>query len=208
MKNLLLVFFSLLFLVGAIGAESNDALTEQPAPASFASDSDQDKFIGQFIMLSGLEKFLQRLQERMISGLQQNMARNGTAMFQNEVMKIFAEAYPKDVIENRVKDAMKKNYDEQRYTHLVQMLSTPLSRRMADLESAEPLPADFQNFLSQVASHPLPADRIRLIQSLDIASQASELQTIILFSSFGLLEFASNLALSWSSIILGGSPNG
>jgi hypothetical protein len=30
----------------------------------------------------------------------------------------------------------------------------------------------------------------------------------ILFSSFGLLEFASNLALSWSSIILGGSPNG
>jgi superfamily II DNA or RNA helicase len=31
---------------------------------------------------------------------------------------------------------------------------------------------------------------------------------MILFSSFGLLEFASNLALSWSSIILGGSPNG
>jgi hypothetical protein len=34
------------------------------------------------------------------------------------------------------------------------------------------------------------------------------LSRFILFSSFGLLEFASNLALSWSSIILGGSPNG
>ena len=99
------------------------------------------------------------------------------------MLKIYTEAYPKDGFVNRVRDALKRNYDEERYAHLLQLLSTPLSQRMVKLESVEPSPADFRNFISQVASQPLSPDRILLIQRMDSATRTSAMLSKIMISS-------------------------
>jgi hypothetical protein len=102
---------------------------------------------------------------------------------QQELAAEMAKALPGDAFVNRVKAALNKNYDEQRYMRFVQMLSTPNVVRLLDLETSDPRPADIQQFLAQVSKQPLPAARIKLIQRIDAAKQSSALRTTTMAAS-------------------------
>lgn len=185
MKCIVFAIIAMLSAGVAAGAESEGATSAQSVPIASNSDSSQDKLNEQLLTVSGMKNSFQRLPEQIISGVKQGIARNGTAIeFQNEIVKIFTEAYPQDGFIDSVRDSMKRNYDEKRYVHLLQLLSTPLAKRMADLEAVEPSAVDMQEFISQVASHPLSHDRIRLIQSIDSATQSSALLTKIMISTY------------------------
>ncbi len=144
----------------------------------------QDQLIEQLLVVSGLKKSLQQLQSQVTPSFREgNSASDEAAKFQTEVVRLYSDSYPKEGFVNRVKEALNKNYDERRYSHLLQLLSTPLSKRMADLESTEPTPLDFQNYVSQVANHPLSPNRIQLIQRIDSATRSSALLTTITIAS-------------------------
>jgi hypothetical protein len=145
-----------------------------------------------------MKKSLQQLQNQVNPSTKPgNTAAGEAAEFQNEVAKLYSASYPKDIFLNSVRDAMKRNYDEIRYSHLMQLLSTPLSMHMADLESVEPTPEDFQNYVSQIASHPLSADRIKLIQRLDSATRSSALLNTLTIASIE----SSAIAMSEDCIV-------
>ncbi len=99
------------------------------------------------------------------------------------MVKTYENAFQNDSFINHVSDALKRNYDEKRYVHLLQMLSTPLAKKMAYLESIERTSVDVQNFSSQIVSNPLPPDRIMLIQKIDSTTQSSMLMTKITIAS-------------------------
>ena len=152
MKNIAFIIFAVLFSVVAIGAELNGGLTDRPVSNSTISASSEDKLIEQLLTVSGMKISLQRMSEQRVSGAKHAAAGNGAAAdVRNAMVKIMTEAYPKDGFVNRVRDALKKNYNEKRYLHLLQLLSTPLSKRMTDLEAIEPSPVNIRKFASQIS---------------------------------------------------------
>src|SRR6266481_2268959 len=184
MKAILCVMVSISIVANVLAAELNSVPVNQPVLGSTSSDRDQEILIGKLLTVSGMGKSLQRFPEQIISGFKQSTASNGiTPEAQSEMLKIFTDAYPQDGFVNRVRDAMKKNYDEKRYARLLKLLSTPLSKHMTELESVEPSPVDLQNYLSQVAAQLLSADRILLIQKMDSITHDSEMLTKITISS-------------------------
>jgi hypothetical protein len=68
---------------------------------------------------------------------------------------------------------------------------------MAELESAEPTPEDFQNYVSQISSQPLSPDRIKLIQRLDSATRSSALLNTLTIASIE----SSAIAMSEDCIV-------
>lgn len=162
-----------------------------PSPARVAS-SDQDQLIDRLLTVSGMKKFLQNLPAQTATGFMQAALRNDASEDEKkELVTLLGEAYPKDVFVNRVSAALKTNYNEQRYSNFLQLLSTPLATRMLELEKQEPNPADVQAFLAQVSKHPLPPERIKLIQSMDTATQSSTLLTAMTIASIEAGAFAA-----------------
>lgn len=185
MKVVIIAFLSMLLAGVALGAEIDGASSAKPVQISANDDSSRDKLIEQLLTVSGMKSSLQRLPGQIISGVKQGVARNGTTKeIQDEMVNIFTEAYPQSGFIDSVQDAMKRNYDEKRYVHLLQLLSTPLAKRMADLEAIEPTPTAMQKFITQVGSNPLSHDRIRIIQRMDAATQTSALLTKMETSTF------------------------
>jgi hypothetical protein len=174
MKSYLFVFYAIYVSASAIAAEVKISPAVRPVSVSAASNHVQNKLVDQILKVSGMKESLQRLPEQIVSGFKQSIADDGISPEeQRELLKIYKEAYPKNGFVNRVRDALNINYDEGRYTHLLQLLSTPLSQRMVKLESVEPSPAEFRNYISQVAAQPLSPDRILLIQRMDSATRTS-----------------------------------
>lgn len=184
MKITLIAILVFGFFASNSWAVENIPATSPASAKSAAGTSNQDQLIERLLTVSGMKKSLQQLQNQVNPSIKPgNNATGEAAEFQNEVAKLYSVSYPKDVFLNSVKDALKKNYDEKRYSHLLQLLSTPLSMRMADLESVDPTAEDFQNYISQVSSHPLSADRIKLIQRLDSATRSSAMLNTLTVAS-------------------------
>jgi hypothetical protein len=184
MKVFGLAFIAMLFSATAFGVEANIAASGQSVSGSASTDKDQEKLIEQILTISGMEQSLKRLPEQIIFGLKQSFVSGETTPdAQKELLKIYSDAYPEDGFVNRVRDALNRNYDEKRYTHLLQLLSTPLSKRMTEIELAEPTPAAFRIFITQVASKPLSPERIQLIQRLDADTRNSAMLSKITIST-------------------------
>ncbi len=178
MKNIIGVILAVLSSVVAMGAECNSTLAGRPAQTSASSQNDADKLIEELLTVSGMKRSLERLPEQMINGVRQSTLKDGVAPdIRNDVLRIMMDAYPREGFINRVRDALKKNYSQQRYAHLLQLLSTPLVKRMTDLEAIDPSPGDIQKFLSQISTQPLSPHRVRLIQTMDTVTQSSSLLT-------------------------------
>lgn len=213
MKVFRFAFLTMFLSVGALGAEANIATLGRSVSGSTNLSIDQDKLIEQLLTVSGMGQSLRRMTEQIISGFKQSLARSETAPdAQREMLKIYTEAYPKDGFVNSVRDVLKRNYDEQRYTRLLQLLSTPLTKQMAELESVEPTPVAFRNFISQVASQPLSPDRIRLIQRMDSATQTSAMLSKIMISTIesnamALADYCSGSAEKIKKAIEGQRPD-
>lgn len=185
MKTILAIILAI-YVAGAAGAEGAGS---SPAPGTSGK---QDQLIDQLLTDSGMKRALQRLPTQIAYGLMQTaMKSEPSANEQRELVKAMKQAFPQDVFVDHASAALKKNYDAQRYAHFVQLLSTPLARRMNDLEAQQPNPSDVQAFLGQVAKRPLPPARIKLIQRIDTASQASALLTKMTIASIEAGEFAA-----------------
>ncbi len=184
MKTTLMAILAFGFFAGNSWSVENISVANQAASDRTSDTTNQDQIIEQLLTVSGMKRSLQQLQNQVSPSIKPGNAATGEAAeFQNKVIRLYSTSYPKDVFINSVRDALKKNYDEKRYSHLLQLLSTPLSMRMADLESAEPTPADFQNYVSQISSHPLSAGRIKLIQRLDSATRSSAMLNTLTIAS-------------------------
>ena len=178
MKTILAITLIMYVSATAWAAEGAAPLPARVVPGN------QDQLIDQMLTVSGLNRTLQRLPAQIASGLMQATLRAGAnADEQQEMVKAIERALPRDAFVNHVSAALKKNYDEQRYAHFVQLLSGPVAIRMTALEASEPNPAEVQTFLADVSKRPLSPERIKLIQRIDEASQASTLLTKMTIAS-------------------------
>jgi hypothetical protein len=175
-------FLSILLAV-FISASSSSVCAAGSAPEGGAS-IDRDKLIDQLLAVSGMRDSLEKLPSQAAFGLMQAAVKSqATPEEGREFVQTLKEAFPKDVFVDSVRAAMEKNYNERRYARLLHMMSTPLSKRMTQVETQTPQPAEVQNFLAQVAKHPLSSRRIKLIENMDEVTQSSKLVTNMTMAS-------------------------
>lgn len=186
MRIILAVMLAMFMLDAAWAAE-----IAKPSPA-FGGYGDREQLIDQLLAVSGMKKSLQILPAQIAGDFMQAALRSGASKDEErELETTLGDAFPKDGFLNPVRDALRKNYDDQRFAHLLQLLSAPLATRMLKLEEQEPRAADMQNFLAQVSKSPLPPERIKLIQRMDGATQSSALLTAVTIASLEAMAHAA-----------------
>ncbi len=156
------------------------------------TSGNQERLIEQLLTVSGLKKSLQALPAQSAASFMEVALRSGASTDeQKELVATLEQAFPKDVFVNRVRVAMRTNYDEERYARFLNRLSTPLAMRMAELEAQEPSSEDVQAFFERVSKRPLPPERVMLVQRLDAASGGSALLTTMTTASLEAGAFAA-----------------
>jgi len=184
MKSILFGIIVVFISADVLGAENTNTVKAQTTRGLRSDFSNQDEMIEKLLTVSGIKNSLKKLEEQIVPNFKEDTKGDREAEeFQSQMQQIYTEAFLKDGFVNRLRDVLKENYDERRYEHMLQLLSTPLSMRMVDIESANIIPEDFQNFVSRVASQPLSPDRVSLIQRMDSATHTSELFTNIAIAS-------------------------
>jgi len=148
-----------------------------------ASDSvrpgDQD--ILAVMDLSGLTATIMQVPEHMQAGLQTSQQTKQSSISGTDygtLQKIFSDTFSAQAIKQDVVEYLGQTYDQGRYTSLVELLQSPLAKRMTALEVATGTPEEFQNMLhyaTDLATDPPSAKRVALVAELDKVSHATEL---------------------------------
>jgi len=148
-----------------------------------ASDSvrpgDQD--ILAVMDLSGLTATIVQVPEQMQAGLhtsQQGNRGNISGTDYGALKKIFSDTFSAEAIKHDVVEYLGQSYDKNRYTSLVELLQSPLAKRMTALEVATGTPDEFKNMLQYatgLATNPPSAERVALVAELDKVSHATKL---------------------------------
>jgi hypothetical protein len=186
---------ALLLAPSAFGADAKKERSISklpPAQGRVPLESSQKELVEQFMAVSGLKEMLSRLPDQLVAGVTQGFGSGGD---QNPSAKgiaaIAGNAYPKGSFVAGVTNALEKHYDEKRYVRQLERVSTPLARRMADLENQPPDPAAYQRFMTETASRPLSPDRIQLIKKMDTLSGASALNLSVTLNHLDTFAAAS-----------------
>ncbi|HEY5993836.1 MAG TPA: hypothetical protein VIU46_04455 [Gallionellaceae bacterium] len=172
-------------LMGTAMAAAPDS--QVPAQKAAAKSPSPGKVIADILSASGMKHSLDAMPASFVKGFHNGMEKAQNRLPQDlaQAMENSAkEAFPADGITNSVTRAMKKDYSEKRYLEFLADLSSPLARRMADLElkAAAPSEQEVADFQEQLASNPLSAQRSDLLHRLDTASRSTDLLTTIMFS--------------------------
>lgn len=131
--------------------------------------------------LSGLTATIVQVPEQMQAGLnvsQQDKRGKISGADYGALKKIFSDTFSAEAIKQDVVEYLGQTYDKDRYTALVELLQSPLAKRMTALEVATGTPEEFQTMLQYaagLATKPPSAKRVALVAELDKVSHATEL---------------------------------
>ncbi len=158
----------------------------KPAPAqetaaktpNSGKSTNSSKVIADILTVSGMKKGLEGLPASFIDGFSSGLEKNEhlSSDLRQAMENSAKEAFTPDGFTGRVIRAMKKDYNEKNYQELLADLSTPVARRMAELEAKDdPSPQEFSAYNTQLGTNPLSAQRTDLLHRLDVASRTSDL---------------------------------
>jgi hypothetical protein len=151
-----------------------DSSKMSAATGGAAPVAGNDKLIDELLTLSGYKHMASALPEQIIAGAASARAgKSQAAVSDGEMEKMLKEAFTAKGFIDRGASEVKKNFDEKRVKAAIEMMSTPLSKRMTEMEKAQPSKADVEAFAAQ----PPTAQRMDLIRKLDKASKSTELMS-------------------------------
>lgn len=212
-KNNILIIVGVVVLVGAAGWFGWQQFSEAPPPpppppskaakpaapaapaapankapaAQAQSPARQDKLIDDILAVSGMDHMLAQLPEQMLAGAMSAQKQDKKAKMSADDMRdmerAFKEAFTAQGFRQQVVARYKKNFDQKRYQALLDDISTPLAKRMAELEKVQPKPEDMAAFSAALAAKPMSPERIALVQRIDVASRSSEMAAEAMFAS-------------------------
>lgn len=153
----------------------------------------QENLINKLLTSSGLDRGLKKFPEQIIAGIKTTGSEQKfPPAVHGQVINIYTESFPKDGFLNRTTAALKKNYDSSRYTQVVDLLSTPLAKKIIALEAEDPTPADLQKYINGLQKQSVSNERLELIKKLDSYTQSSNLLTKITMTNIELSLWAAS----------------
>jgi len=151
------------------------AVAVKPAPKP--AEVSPDKLIDELVTVSGLRKQIDQIPDKVAQGARHSSAKPRDQAVVAEVEKIMAEAFKPDRFHQRVRDALKKDFDRKRVEGLLKTLNTPLMKKMTDLEGREVKPEELAAFANGLAKAPLSKERLQTLQDYDSTTKGSEFAT-------------------------------
>lgn len=152
-----------------------DAAKAAPAAAGAKPiPSNPDQLIAEVIETSGLKNRFQTLGSEFANfaaagGNRSPLGPDGVRAIAESVRRNFEP----DALTKELAVGMKANLDQERMSRFLEILRQPIALKMT-AEEAKPIqPQEMQNFVEAVRKTPLPAQRVKLIQSLDDATRNS-----------------------------------
>ncbi|GJL74489.1 hypothetical protein [Nitrosomonas sp.] len=145
----------------------------RPAP-SLSAASSSDELIGKIITLSGLQKQVEEIGDKLLETIRQSPDKPDDPVIAIEIEKIVAESYKPEHFHQRLREALKEDFDRGRIEKLVQALSTPLMKRITEIEGREFDLHMLEAFIEKVTREPLPTYRLHLLQALESVTHTTK----------------------------------
>lgn len=147
----------------------------------------QDKQIEEILVVSGIDRTLQRLPEQMLSSVRQAGQQDKSGVLNaadlREMERLTQESFTAQGFRQRVTARLKKHYDARRFQEFLTDSNSPLAKRMNELEKQQPNAEEIAAFVKSLGAKPPAPERVKLIERIDAASRASELALEALFAS-------------------------
>jgi hypothetical protein len=165
------------------------AKTAKPAaaPAAAQAAPNREKMIEELLLVTGMDHMLNQLPEQMLAGVRQAGQQDKSGKLSPgdlaELERLTREAFPAQGFRQRVTAALKKGFEAQRFQEFIADSSTPLAKRMTELEKLQPKPEEFAAFMAGLKAKPLAPMRVKLVERIDMAGRASELATESMFAT-------------------------
>lgn len=157
------------------------------APAAAPAAPNQDKTIEELLLVTGMDHMLNQLPEQMLAGMRQAGQQDKSGKLSPgdlaELERLTREAFPAQGFRQRVTAALKKGFEAQRFQEFLADSSTPLAKRMTELEKLQPKPEELAAFMAGLKAKPLAPMRMKLVERIDMAGRASELATESMFAT-------------------------
>lgn len=150
------------------------------APNPFTlSDTSPDALIDKVILLSGLQKQIDQIGNQMLENIHQSPQKPDDPVITQHIEKIVLETYRPEFFYQQLRSTFKQNPDRDRLKTLIQMYNSPLMQRITEMENRDFDLATFETFIEDVVRTPLPANRLRLLQNLEVITRTTEFVTEI-----------------------------
>lgn len=179
MKNYYFVILPCILLSLSANALDPGAQKTAPPPvaAPVAENPTRSKLVNELFTSSGLADTTAEIPDQIVASARSSAARRPLPPhLEEELEQIFQSAFPKDAFYRRTLEVLNANYDEARFRHLVEVINSPLSKRMLALEKA-------QAVTTGISLSSLPPTRSEIIRRLDSVSGTSALSVAITAAS-------------------------
>lgn len=143
------------------------------------SDTSPDALIDKIITLSGLQKQIDQIGDKMLENIHQSPQKPDDPVIAEKIEKIVLDTYRPEFFYQQLRSTFKQNPDRDRLKTLIQVFNSPLMQRITEMENRDFNLVTFETFIEDITRTPLPANRLRLLQDLEAVTRTTELVTEI-----------------------------
>lgn len=172
----------------SVAASGSKPLTQSAAPADHGKLVDPGKLVDEVLRVTGLTRQLEQLPEQISGGMA--MAPNSEKVppeMARAIEKVITDSFSEEDIRAQVVAQLKAQFDQKRLQALAADFSTPLVKRIVDMESKPGTPEAQTAFFNALAAKPLPPARVKALQQLDRAAKVSDLSAEIALAAFNAM---------------------
>ena len=146
-----------------------------PLSGAYATE-ERDKVIDDLMEVSGLNHQIEQLPAMINAGVQQGRNNGMDEDTFAQVSTAVGETHTARAFTEEIKNGLKKNYDQERFAALLEMLHSPFAQKITQLEKEASTPEVMQQMQAYAATlekNPPTAARVALIERLDKATAAT-----------------------------------
>lgn len=142
-------------------------------------DASPDALIDKVIILSGLQKQIDQIGDKMLENIHQSPQKPDDPGITQHIEKIVLDIYRPEFFNQQLRSTFKHDPDSDRLKTLIQMYNSPLMKKITEMENRDFNLATFETFIEDIVRTPLPANRLRLLQDLEAVTRTTEFVTEI-----------------------------
>jgi hypothetical protein len=133
-----------------------------------------EKLVEQLLEVSGLSKQLAQIPEQARMGVRQSAVKSADATVTAEIEKIVAESFKAERYQQRVREALTKDFERKRIESLNKAFAAPQVKKIVEIESKPMNGEELAAFAKEISKKPLPAERAKILSDFADTTRSHE----------------------------------
>ncbi|MCE3001052.1 MAG: hypothetical protein ACK59Y_00905 [Betaproteobacteria bacterium] len=167
-------------IIGWMGWDAFMAEPPPPPPPPVAAkpkppaEVPPEKLVDQLLEVSGLSRQLAQIPEQAKMGARQSAVKSADAAVTAEIEKIVAESFKAERYQQRVREALTKDFERKRIESLNKAFAAPQVKKIVEIESKPMNGEELAAFAKEVSKKPLSAERVKLLSDFADTTRSHE----------------------------------